>query len=331
MPAEWYPHSGCWMGWPCHLPTWKSIGLYRARVAYARVALSISTFEPVTIFVNPGDEESALELCGPGIRLITFPMNDSWLRDTGPSFLLDENKQLAGVNWIHNAWGELYTPYDLDNEIAGEVLKIVGARRFDAPIVMEGGSFHVDGEGTLITTRECLLNKNRNPHLSETEIESYLKKYLGVEKIIWLNKGLVGDCTDGHVDEIACFISPGKVLCLIENDVSDINYERLQENFSILQNSRDAKGRLLEVVPIEQPPASYLDGERLTLSYINFYLANGGIVMPAFGCKEHDAAAKEVLEKQFPDRSVVQIDAFDVFAGGGGIHCITQQQPVSVP
>ena len=329
MPAEWHPHSGCWMAWPCHKPTWQNIGLQRARESFARVAQAIQRFEPVTLLVNPGDEASAQTLCGPPIHLTILPINDSWLRDTGPSFLLNADQQLAGVDWIHNAWGGNYKPYNLDNKIAGAVLHMTQARAFQAPLVMEGGAFHVDGEGTLLTTRECLLNPNRNPHLSEEQITQYLQDYLGIQSVIWLNQGLVGDETDGHVDEIACFIGPGRVFCLITSDRTDINYPRLQENYRVLKQSRDAKGRLLDVSPIEQPPATYLNQERLTLSYINFYAANGGIVMPEFGYKSYDDAAKSIFEEQFPDRIITQIDALDVFAGGGGIHCITQQQPQS--
>ncbi len=332
MPAEWHPHSGCWMAWPCHMATWDTIGIERAREAYARVAHAIQKFEPVTMLVNPGDEASAQALCGPTIRQITLPLNDSWLRDTGPSFLLNKEQQLAGIDWIHNAWGGNYEPCDLDNQIAGAVIRITGARVFQAPLVMEGGSFHVDGEGTLLTTRECLLNPNRNPQLTEAQITQYLQDYLGIQTIIWLKQGLVGDETDGHVDEIACFIAPGRVFCLITTDPTDINYSILQENYNLLKQSRDAKGRLLDVIPIEQPPATYLNQERLTLSYINFYAANGGIIMPAFGHPQYDAAAKALFEQHFPDRIITQIDALDVFAGGGGIHCITQQQPCkSIP
>lgn len=194
---------------------------------------------------------------------------------------------------------------------------------------MEGGSFHVDGEGTVLTTRECLLNPNRNPELNQHQIEGYLKDFLGAEHIIWLNRGLIGDETDGHIDEIACFISPGKVLALTTSDKSDANYYLLQENLEILKTARDAKGRSLDVITVEQPPATYMNGERLTLSYINFYRANQGIVMPAFGHTAQDEAAFVLFKQLFPSCKISQIDALDVFAGGGGIHCITQQQPVS--
>lgn len=328
MPAEWHPHERCWMAWPCHLDTWSKIGLDRARAAYAKVALSIAEFEPVTILVNPGDEQSAQTLCdNANINFITLAINDSWTRDTGATFLLNKNKELAGVDWIHNAWGGNYDDCELDNQIASAIIKETKSTYFHAPLVMEGGSFHVDGEGTILTSKECLLNANRNPHLSQQQIEEYLCNYLGGTKIIWLNKGLLGDETDGHIDEIATFIAPGKVLCLITKDKEDPNYHTLQENVQILQSATDAKGRALEVYCVEQPPATVMDGERLTLSYINFYLANKGIVMPAFGYEAYDKAAYELFTRMFPGYQIRQIDALDVFAGGGGIHCITQQQP----
>ncbi|KTC80883.1 peptidylarginine deiminase [Legionella cherrii] len=330
MPAEWHPHERCWMAWPCHLETWSKIGLQKARSAYARVAQAIAQYEPVTMLVNPGDEESAKNMCGDGITLFTLPINDSWTRDTGPTFLLNQHQQLAGVDWIHNAWGGNYQDCTLDNQIAGAILKQTHALAFSAPLVMEGGSFHVDGEGTVLTSRECLLNQNRNPKLSQQQIENYLYDFLGAQKIIWLNKGLLGDETDGHIDEIACFIAPGKVLCLITHDKEDPNYATLHENLEILKSATDAKGRKLEVYTVEQPPATYLDGERLTLSYINFYLANKGIVMPAFGYAQHDQAAYQLFSQLYPGYHISQIDALDVFAGGGGIHCITQQEPKSL-
>jgi agmatine deiminase len=217
----------------------------------------------------------------------------------------------------------------LDNQIAKVVIQQTKAQYFQAPLVMEGGSFHVDGEGTVLTSRECLLNANRNPQLSLNEIENYLHEYLGTTKVIWLNKGLLGDETDGHIDEIACFTAPSKVLCLVTADKEDDNYLCLQENLEILKSATDAKGRPLDVFTINQPPATYMNNERLTLSYVNFYLANKGIVMPAFGHEKSDKAALELFRELFPAYTIHQIDALDVFAGGGGIHCITQQQPRS--
>lgn len=327
MPPEWHPHEQCWMAWPCHAESWAKIGLDRAKRAYAKVANAIAQYEPVVMLVNPGDEPYAAALCGANITFLPLPMNDSWTRDTGPTFLLNEQHQLAGIDWIHNAWGGNYENCILDNQIASALIKETKARYFNAPLVMEGGSFHVDGEGTVLTSRECLLNANRNPKLGQRDIEQYLLNYLGGEKIIWLNRGLIGDETDGHVDEIATFVAPGKVLCLITSDKNDPNYAILQENMEILQSATDAKGRRLQVYTVEQPPATYMDNERLTLSYVNFYLANTGIVMPAFGYDDYDKRAYELMASLFPARHINQIDALDVFAGGGGIHCITQQQP----
>ena len=327
MPPEWHPHTGCWMAWPCHKPTWDNIGLQRAAMAYANIAKAISQFEPVTLLVNPLQLQEATNLCGETIRLLPLAINDSWTRDTGPTFLINAQGQLAGVDWIHNAWGKNYDHYELDQYIAKAIIQNTNATYFHAPLVMEGGSFHVDGEGTVLTTKECLLNPNRNPHLSQTEIEHYLSDYLNIQKVIWLNKGLLGDETDGHIDEIACFIAPGKVLALITHDKNDPNYQTLQENLELLQSATDAKGRRLDIHTIEQPPATFIAGERLTLSYINFYRANQGIIMPAFGHDKHDKAAYELFIQLFPDHQIIQIEAIDIFAGGGGIHCITQQQP----
>jgi len=329
MPAEWHPHERCWMAWPCREETWEAVGLLRARTAYAEVAKAIARHEPVSMLVNPEDMTEAARLCGPQITLEPLALDDSWTRDTGPSFLLGANQELAGVDWIHNAWGGTYENCERDNQIAANILQKTKARAFKAPLVMEGGSFHVDGQGTILTTRECLLHPNRNPQLKAEEIESYLCQYLGGKKVIWLNEGLIGDETNGHVDEIACFIAPAKVLCLITSDKDDENYDRLQENREILATATDAKGQRLTVHTVEQPKATYLNQERLTLSYINYYLANQGIVMASFGDQARDQAAYALFRGLFPAQVVTQLPALDIFAGGGGIHCITQQQPRS--
>ncbi len=330
MPAEWYPHAGCWMAWPCRKETWPYIGLDRARLAYAQVANAISEFEPLTMIVNPADEVSAKRLCNEQINYYPQPLNDSWLRDTGPTFLLNGEKELAGVDWTHNAWGEAFSDYELDDQIAKKILAKTQARYFKAPLVMEGGSFNTDGEGTVLTSRECLLNPNRNPNLKQAEIENYLNEYLGTRKVIWLNKGLIDDMTSGHIDEIACFVGLGKVLCLTTSDQNDANYPNMKENRNLLKSVTDAKERKLELISVEQPPATYRKNERLTLSYINFYLANQGIVMPAFGHTKADDAAYHLFCALFPDRKIIQIEVIDIFTGGGGIHCITQQQPLNL-
>lgn len=327
MPAEWHPHERCWMAWPCHEPSWEKIGLPRAQAVYAEIAQAIALYEPVTMIARPEDLALAQELCGNTIQCIPMDINDSWTRDTGPSFLLNEEGKLAGVDWNHNAWGNNYSDYTLDQKIAAQIINLTDAEYFHANLVMEGGAFHVDGQGTILTTKECLLHKNRNPQLTQKEIEHYLCDYLGGSKVIWLNQGLIGDETDGHIDEIATFIGEAKVLCLISSDKHDPNYDRLQENLAILQAATDACGRRLEVFTVEQPPATELGGDRLTLSYVNFYRANGGIVLPSFGYESYDKAAYQVFQQIAPSYKLSQVPALDLFTGGGGIHCITQQQP----
>lgn len=332
MPAEWHPHEACWMAWPCHKQTWQTVGFTKARKAYARVAKAIADFEPLRMLVNPAHIEEARQLCHDekrkfAIEMIPWIADDSWTRDTGPTFLLDNSGCLGGVQWKHNAWGFNYPDFSQDQKMADFILQKTAAKVFRAPLVMEGGSFHTDGEGSLLTTRECLLHKNRNPSLSQAAIEKNLQDYLNIKKIIWLNQGLIDDETNGHIDEIACFIAPGKVLCLISSDPSDPNYRLLQENREILQASSDAQGRRLEVFTVEQPPARYQNNIRLTLSYVNFYMANQAIILPAFSSEKADKAAQELFARLFPDRKIVAVDALDIFCGGGGIHCITQQQP----
>lgn len=329
MPAEWHPHRCCWMAWPTRPATWRDQGLERARAAFVSVAQAIAMFEPVMMLVNKDDMIAAKKALGNTIEIIEASLDDAWMRDIGPTFLINNQHELAGVDWIHNAWGGLYESYQQDDKIAALVTDYAKATHFRAPLVLEGGSIHVDGEGTLLTTRECLLNQNRNPHLSQAEIEQYLKDYTGAQKIIWLNRGLFEDETDGHIDEIATFVAPGKVLALITHDKNDVNYAALQENLALLQQATDAKGRALEVLTIEQPEPVFKGTERLTLSYMNFYLANQGIVMPKFNQPRYDDAARDTLAQLFPAYKIIQIDnAIDIFAGGGGLHCITQQQPI---
>ena len=326
MPAEWAAHSRCWMAWPCRESLWGD-GLDAARDAYAEVAKAIAAFEPVTMIANPDSLAEVSLRCGSGVACLPLAHDDSWLRDSGPTFLTDGGERLVGVDWRFNAWGEKYAPYDLDAALAEVLLAHLKVPRFAAPLVLEGGAIHVDGEGTAMATEQCLLNKNRNPDLSREQIEMYLRAYLGVETVIWLKEGLAEDETDGHIDNIACFVAPGRVLALTTSDPEDVNFPILQDNIARLRGARDAKGRDLEVIEIEQPRASFdAEGGRLALSYVNYYLANGGVVMPAFE-DPNDDAAYEVVSGCFPDRNVVQVPALDILRGGGGIHCITQQQP----
>ncbi|MFC7332298.1 agmatine deiminase family protein [Rhodocista pekingensis] len=325
MPAEWSPHSRCWMAWPVRAETFPN-GLAAARLAYAEVAKAIAQFEPVTMLCPESEVAEVSLSCGKGVEVMPLTLSDSWLRDNGPTFLVNDAGQQAGVHWGFNAWGRNYEEFQPDTEVAARILDRLGLPRFVAPLVMEGGSFHVDGEGTLLTTEECLLNPNRNPGLSKAEIEGHLRDFLGVREILWLERGYEQDETDGHIDEIACFVRPGVVLALTTDDTADPNYPIFRENIERLKASKDAAGRTLEVVTIRTPARKEQNGVRLTLSYINFYLANGGVVMPAFEDPE-DVEAFRLFRRLFPDREVVQVPALDIVRGGGGIHCITQQQP----
>jgi agmatine deiminase len=330
MPAEWCFHEQTWMAWPCRVSQWGG-RIIEAKFAYARVAREIASFEPVTMLANARDIAEAERLCGPTVNVVLQPLDDSWMRDIGPTFLLDRDGRLGGAHWRFNAWGSKHPDYHLDAAVGGAVIQRTGARLFQAGFVLEGGSIHTDGEGTLLTSEQCLLNPNRNPDLSRSEIEALLKGWLAVEKIVWLAHGLQDDDTDGHIDNLACFVSPGVVMALSSNDPSDSNYPVLQDNLKRLRAARDAKGRALEVIEIGQPAARFHgDGPaasaRMALSYINFYIANGAVIMPSFD-DAADGPAKAAVERAFPDRHVVAIPALDILRGGGGIHCITQQQP----
>jgi agmatine deiminase len=325
MPAEWAPHTRCWMAWPCRESLWGS-DMAAARRAFATVAQAIARFEPVTMLAPPASVKDAAALCGVGVETAPMALVDSWTRDTGPTFICDDKGAVAGCDWRFNGWGGKENPHDSDAAMAASVLARLGLKRFDAPVILEGGAVHVDGEGTLITTDSVLLNDNRNPGISRSAMEDVLQDYLGVQKIIWLAGGLAGDMTDGHVDNVACFARPGIVLAAVCDDPTDPNYEVLRENQRILNAARDAKGRSLSVLTLPQPRPKSSDV--LAHSYVNFYIANTGVVAPSFGDVQ-DREALAVIENAFPERTVVQVDARVIVKGGGGIHCITQQQPCS--
>lgn len=329
MPAEWEAHERTLIEWPVKESLVWPENHEEVIKGYAEVANAIVDFEKITMIVNENTYQEAKTLCNEKVELLTIPHNDAWCRDNGPTFLWDDKKNLTAVNWIFNAWGERFIPYDLDNEVAPRVLEHFKVPYFDADIVLEGGSIHVDGEGTLLTTKECLLNKNRNPNLSMDEIEAQLKQYLGIKKIIWLNQGLFGDETDGHVDNVACFAKPGVILIQTCKDTKDPNYSISEENLEILRNATDALGRKIEIIEIPQPPARYYNEVRLTLSYLNFYMVNQGIVLPVFGqdAKENDIEAEKILGQVFPNRKIVKVDGMALIKEGGNVHCITQQMP----
>ncbi|MEX2628865.1 MAG: agmatine deiminase family protein [Tistlia sp.] len=326
MPAEWAPHARTWMAWPAREELWGE-GIEEACDAYAEVAKAIAHFEPVTMISNPVAVAEVSIKCGAGVSAVPMEHDDSWIRDSGPTYLVDGKGGLAAVDWTFNAWGERYQPYAKDAKLAQAILEQHEVRRYATDLVTEGGALHVDGEGTLLAVRDTLLNDNRNPGRSLAEIEEILQAHTGARKVVWLPGGLTGDETDGHVDNVACFVAPAKVLALSTDDPDDANYEALQANLEVLRGETDAAGRPLEVVEVRQPKARYLpDGTRMALSYVNFYFTNGGIVLPSFEDSADDRAF-DLFETLFPDRKIVQIPALDIIRGGGGIHCITQQQP----
>jgi agmatine deiminase len=329
MPAEGHPHRRCWMAWPTYAPAYFG-RLEACKVAYSNVARALSRFEPVVMLANEGDLGTARALCGPAIEVRPVPIDDGWFRDNGPTFLIDGRGGLLGVDWRFNGWGGRM-PHAKDELAVSVILDQERIERVAAPLVLEGGSIHVDGEGALITTEECLLNPNRNPHLSRADIEGYLKEFLGVSTVIWLKGGLKDDLTDGHVDQLAAFARPGVVLALTCEDEADVNFGVLRENLDILKCARDAKGRPLEIIEIPQPPVLYNEhtGTRVSLSHINYTMANGGIVLPQFGFADHDQRVLGIFREVFPGRDVVPVHSLEIAFAGGNIHCITQQEPAS--
>lgn len=329
MPAEWATHARTWMCWPCRLESWGGPdGMLRAKQAYARVARAISSFEPVTIAVRPHDAAEVKLATSGKVEIFEVPLDDSWARDSGPTFLTGADGARAAVQWEFNAWGNKYHPWVDDAQFATRAAAEAGVKAYHAPLVCEGGAIHTDGQGTLLTTEQCLLNPNRNPHLSQQQVEERLALYTGARRIIWLGDGFSDDETDGHVDNIACFAAPGRVLVGVPSSKSHPDFEPVMEAIRRLSELRDAEGRRFDIVEIEQPRNGSGDwrGRALQASYINFYLPNGGVVMPAFD-DPNDEKARATLADCFPGRDILQIQALDIVQGGGGIHCITQQEP----
>lgn len=332
MPAEWKKHDYTLISWPVQSSMIRPEAYNDLCSAYANVIRQIKCFEKVIVMVNECDNQQKIrDLCGSNAFFLTIPHNDAWCRDNGPTFLIDKNNNLGAVNWQFNAWGEKYYPYDLDHSLASEFLK-----RFDIPflesqIVLEGGSIHVDGAGTLLTTEQCLLNDNRNPSLSREKITNELENKLAIKKIIWLKKGLLGDETDGHIDNLACFVKEQTILMQTCQDPKDLNYQNSKENLDILKQSSDANEKKIKVIELPQPPARLHANKRLALSYLNFYFVNGGIILPVFAgdASDHDQEAQKILKRLFPNREIVTIDGMPLILEGGNIHCITQQIPIS--
>jgi len=337
MPAEWYPHKCCWMQWPYNnpnhngygaIPSWSHFDFEKGRLAWANVANSIVKFEQVKMITHPDEIRKAKKLLDSKIEIIEFKIDDCWARDSGAIFLLNDKNMLGGIDWEFNGWGK-FKPYDSDNKIAKFMIENSSAAYFKNQMILEGGSIHVDGEGTLLTTEQCLLNKNRNPKLSKKEIENNLKEYLNINKIIWLKNG-TDEGTDGHVDNIACFVKPGTILSLSCKDKNDPFYEKINENLEILKTSTDSKSRRLNIIELEMSYKRLIPNDDEPSSYINFYIANNGIVMPSFEDEKADYNAKTIVQSIFPDRKIISINGIDISMGGGNVHCITQQQPISV-
>ena len=347
MPGEFEPHAGCWMLWPERPDNWR-LGAKPAQRAFAAVAEAIARFEPVTVCVSRAQFLNARHMLPAHIRLVEMSSDDAWMRDCGPTFVRNDQGIVRGVSWQFNAWGGLngglYFPWDQDALVARKVLEIERLDYYRANFVLEGGSIDVDGQGTAITTEECLLNPNRNPHLGKGDIEAKLCQYLGVDTVIWLGRGVCEDETSGHVDNLCCFIRPGVVALTWTDNQDDPQYAVSQAAYEYLSHVKDARGRRLEVHKIHQPGPLYLSleesegidvvdgsyprrsGSRMAASYINFYIANGGVIAPVFG-DPRDGEALRVLSELFPEREVVGVPAREILLGGGNIHCITQQQP----
>jgi agmatine deiminase len=320
-PAEWEPHERTLMGWPCRAELWGET-MDQARADYAAVANAVAAFEPVTMIANAGpDSESARAACGEGVEIVQLPLDDSWLRDCGPIYSYGESGERIAVHFRFNAWGERFSPWDRDAAVGRLIAERLNDEVHEAPLVLEGGSILTDGEGTLLTTEQCLLNPNRNPSLSREQIEDELRAQLGVQRIVWLGRGLIEDRdTDGHVDLIAAFISPGRVL--LQTVAQDNpNFEHCEENSARLA----AAG--IEVTPMPLLPYAEVAGETVAGSYLNFYICNRGVIVPVAGAST-DEPALDLIAAAYPGREVVPVPGLVLAYGGGGPHCITQQVPV---
>jgi agmatine deiminase len=347
MPGEFELHAGCWMAWPERTDNWRQ-GAAPAQAAFAAVASAITASEPVTMAVSDAQFERCRSLLPSSVRVVEVSTDDAWMRDTGPTFVVGDGGGRRGVDWRFNAWGGheggLYSPWERDDRVAAKVLEVEAADRYRAPLVLEGGAIHVDGEGTVLSTEQCLLNPNRNPELSRAQIELALREYLGAEKVVWLGRGVVEDETDGHVDNLACFARPGLVLLTWSEDESDPQHEISRQARERLEAETDARGRPFEIVTLPSPgpltttaaEAEGVDavegtkprrgGDRLAASYVNFYLGNSRIVFPLLD-ERFDEEAAAILGRCFPAREIVGVPAREILLGGGNIHCITQQVP----
>ena len=334
MPAEWSRHRATWLSWPHNRETWPT-QLEQVREVWVRMIQLLSPQERVCLLVNdePTRQDVIRRLTNAraaldNVTIFQIPTVDVWMRDYGPTFVIrdSQEKALAFNDCIFNGWGGKYESYEEDEQIAKEIASLLRVPVFNHPVVLEGGSIEVNGLGTCLTTEQCLLNKNRNPHMSRREVEEFLKDSLGVDQVIWLGQGIVGDDTDGHIDDIARFVNPATIVCIVEENSKDTNYSLLQQNLERLQAARDQNGNKLSIVPLPCPGPVYYEGARLPASYANFYIANGVVLVPLFD-DPCDVKALGILQELFPDRKVVGLPCTAVVAGLGAIHCVTQQEP----
>ena len=337
MPAEWEPHRGTWLSWPHKEASWPG-KFTPVPAVFARMIGELVSHEEVHINVAGPDMESdardVLAAAAVPVARVFFhhlPTNDAWCRDHGPIFIQRDrgsSRDQAIVDWGFNAWGGKYPPFDLDDVVPTRIGRELGLPVFAPGIVMEGGSLDVNGRGTLLTTESCLLNPNRNPELTGDEIERYLRDYLGVRRILWLGDGIVGDDTDGHVDDLTRFTDPRTVVTVVEDDPADPNYGPLRDNLARLRSMRDQDGEPFRIETLPMPRPLEHEGQRLPASYANFYIANGVVLLPTYD-PERDESARLTLQELFPGRRVVGIDCTDLVWGLGAFHCVSQQWPAA--
>ncbi len=330
MPGEWEPHDATWISWPHRQATWPG-AFEPIPGVFARLIQTLSAFEIVNVLAGGPAWRQAQTMVGdlPNVRLHDIETNDAWARDHGPTFLVGPADQPpALVDWGFNAWGRKYPHFDKDDAVPRQIAERLGLRRFEPGIILEGGAVEPNGQGTLLTTEECLLNPNRNPHLNRADIERYLAEFLNAPHVVWLGRGIVGDDTDGHIDELARFVNPTTVVAAVEHDPADVNYPALQDNLARLHAATDQAGRPLQIVPLPMPRPMYQDGRRVPGSYTNFYIANGVVIVPQFD-DPADAVALGILSALLPDRRAIGLPTRQLAWGLGAFHCITQQQPTN--
>ncbi|NBA87463.1 agmatine deiminase family protein [Emticicia sp. CRIBPO] len=333
-PPEWHPHRATWLSFPRNTDTWEDRfeKIYPSYLEFIKV---LSRHEEVCI--NAHDDVLTTKIRGlfeqydvsqDNIRLYQHKTNDSWCRDHGPAFLINKNNQdKMIVNWEYNAWGGKYPPFDDDNNIPVKIAEALGLPYVTPGIVMEGGSVEFNGKGTVMTSKSCLLNKNRNPHLSQKEIEQYLHDYYGMDQVLWVTDGIVGDDTDGHIDDTIRFVNEDTVISVIENNKSDDNFIPLKENLEDLKKMRLLNGKQLNIIELPMPDPVIDNGVRLPASYANFYIANSVVIVPTYRCKQ-DETALSIIQDSFKDRQVIGIDSTDIIWGLGSFHCLSQQEPL---